>query len=60
MFLEASLVSPLKNSLPSTVIFSTTLPSTSIWPASFISTPGSFFNTSSSLRSEPFLKESAL
>ena len=60
MFLEANLVSPLKNSLPSTIIFSTTLPSTSISPASFISTPGNFLRTSSNFLSDPFLKESAL
>ena len=60
MFFVANLLSPSKKSLPSTMTFVTTFPSTSTWPSSLISTPGKFSKTSSSLRSVPLLKESAL
>ena len=59
-FWVASLESPSKKSLPSTVILVISLPSTSIVPSSVTSIPGRFFKTSPSFFSEPVLNESAL
>ena len=60
IFLTPNLVSPSKKSFPSIINLVTFFPSTSISPSALTSTPGNFFSTSSSFRSVPDLKESAL